>query len=187
MTNELITTVAIRLAGEKFSKLCYDMFLFGFKAEGDERMSLVRDIGASTDAEQAFVQSYQHRYAEYMGVSEEEFDAMAQVFADDTGNPNALIEYLDELLIVAIYAALLTRIEQYIGKFPKWRGEVSNYHFIKIVNKTLAQHTTNYNHLAKMMDAFSKFRYLVIDKNKHLTMSEDDIKDWVIKNVKFDN
>lgn len=187
MTNELVTTVAIRLAGEKFSKLFYEMFLFGFKSESDEQMLLVRDIGASTDAEQAFVQPYRHKYAEYLGVSEEEFDAMAQVFADDTGNPNALIAQLDELLIVAIYAALLTRIEQYIGKFPKLRGKVSNYHFIKTVNKALATYTTHDNHFAKLVDAFGKFRCLVIDKNEHLTMSEDDIKDWVVKHVKFDS
>lgn len=187
MTDKLITTVAIRLAGEKFSKLCYDMFLFGFKSELNEQMLLVRDIGASTDAEQAFVQSYHHKYAEYLGVSAEEFDAMAQVFADDTGNPNALMAHLDELLIVALYAALFTRIEQYAGKFPIFRGDISNYKFIKTVNKTLAPYTSVYNHLAKLVDAFGKFRCLVIDKNKHLTMTEDDIKDWVVKHVKFDN
>lgn len=160
LTN-LVSTVAIRLAGEKFSKLCYDMFLFGFKSEIDERMLLVRDIGASTDAEQAFVQSYRHKYAEYLGVSAEEFNAMAQAFADDTGNPNALIAHFDELLIVALYAALFTKIEEYSGKFPIFRGNVSKYNFIKTINKTLAPYTTNDNHLAKLVDAFGKFRYLV--------------------------
>lgn len=185
MTNELITTVAIRLAGEKFSKFCYDMFLFGFKIELNKKIKTIREIGTSTDAERAFANYYHYRYAEYININTEELNALSQAFADDTGNPDALMSHLDELLIAALYAALFKMIEKHVGKFPIFRGEVSNYKFIKIVNQTLAPHTTDDNHFAKLVEAFSKFQYSVIPNNEHLKMTEDDIKDWVVENVKF--
>lgn len=183
MANELITNVAIRLAEEKFANHCYDIFLFGFETELDKQVRLIRDISISTEAEQAFAKSYRYRYAEYVGVNVEEFDAMAQAFAGDTGNPDALMASLDRLLIIILYTALFTMIEKYSGEFPAFRDDVPNYKFIKIINRALIPYTTGDNHFAKLVEVFSKFQYLVVQNDKHLKMTEDDIKDWVVDNV----
>lgn len=183
MTNELITNVAIQLADEKFSNHCYDMFLFGFETELDKQARLIRDIGIGVEAEQAFAKSYRYRYAEYAGVNAEEFDAMAQALASNTGNPDALMASLDRSLIIVLYAALFTTIEKYAGGFPAFRDDVPNYKFIKIINKALIPYTTGDNHFAKLVEVFSKFQYLVVQNDKHLKMIEDDIKDWVVENV----